>query len=258
MTNIAVAGSNQRILSSKHESTTNVKKLNAKLSRSRKVQNDDRSHSSDHMKRIHLNHLRSITDRLLKEQAKVSTPHSSPNEANDCSMPGNKNKSAQTTRKRDNRNGRIRMQTLEPWVESPPKDVQQNDAMTEHTTLCSAFEMLSFDNLCNGEKDSSPTDSTSVDDTFKVVGPLVPREISFQSHDIGSNHNSLREELVIKRQRSNFLKKLFQLRTGRGDRCTRVTKVKVYVDPPKPLNRNDSIGNSTLTWPTDFQKSALA
>mmetsp|Transcript_18797 Transcript_18797/g.52503 ORF Transcript_18797/g.52503 Transcript_18797/m.52503 type:complete len:258 (-) Transcript_18797:198-971(-) len=253
MTNIA--GSSDRRLQSKYESNAKVKKGNAKLSGTRKVRNDDKSNSSDRRKQIYVNRLRRITNRLLKEQAKASVldDGSAASESESSSSSPSKI-TEETNRQLHTTSGDMRLQTLEPWVEPPPPDVQQkNDSMTEHTTLCSAFEMLSFDNLCNGNKNPSLKDGLNVED-MKVVGSVVPREISFQSQDIQNGHSLLREELVIKGQRSNFLKKLLQLRSGRGDRSTRVTKVKVYVDPPKPLVSTNSIGNSTLTWPTDFQK----
>ena len=138
--------------------------------------------------------------------------------------------------------------------------------MTERTTLCSALEMLSFDNLCNGEikcssDEGAISDCWGVED-LKVVGhaptpldfSLVPREISFEKRDIYRSRSLLREELVIKDHRSRFLKKLLHLKSGRGDHSTKVTKVKVYVDPPKQFERDNSIGDSTVTWPAEFQR----
>lgn len=250
-------GSNHRRPLSNHEGSTNSKKCDIEPCNPRKVRIDNHKYSSDHMKRTHISHLRRITDMLLRERIKASAlvDHSSPNDIKNCNKSRNQSENVQSKSQPDKRNGRASMQTLEPWVESSSsKDVhnnQQSDSVTEHTTLCSAFEMLSFDNICNGGKTASPR----VENNFKVVGPLVPREISFEIRDNRRNHNLLREELVIKGQRPNFLKKLFRLRSGRGNRNTRVTKVKVYVDPPKPLGSNNSIGNSTLTWPAEVQKN---
>mmetsp|Transcript_4003 Transcript_4003/g.8615 ORF Transcript_4003/g.8615 Transcript_4003/m.8615 type:complete len:263 (+) Transcript_4003:36-824(+) len=254
-------GSNKRRPLSKHESTRNYStKRDIQSCNPRKARNDKQRYSSDHMQRKHISHLRRITDTLLREQIMASAlvDYSSPNDIKNCNEAGNQIEHVQSKSQHDNRNGRAPIQTLQPWVESSSADVdngQQSESMTEHTALCSAFEMISFDNICKKKKSSSPTDNASIEDDFKVVAPLVPREISFERREICRNHNLLREELVIKGRRSNFLKKFLHLRLGRRNRSTSVAKVKVYVDPPKTLGSNSSVGNSTLTWPTEFEKN---
>ena len=265
--------SNHKKLPSKNlaKNIVNSEKRNSKPSNPEKNHDKylSRNDSSEQLKRRHANQLRSITARLLKEQihASVSLDHSSLNGIKSKSRKNGKTIDSRfnSNTNRDHQKGRrAPLQTLKPWVESC--HAQQSDSMTERTTLCSALEMLSFDNLCNGEikcssDEGAISDCWGVED-LKVVGhaptpldfSLVPREISFEKRNIYRSRSLLREEVVIKRHRSKFLKKLLHLKSGRGGgRSTKVSKVKVYVDPPKS---NNSIGNSTVTWPSEFQRNS--
>ena len=51
------------------------------------------------------------------------------------------------------------------------------------------------------------------------------------------------------------MKRLLPFKPGKVDNDTKVMKVKVYVDPPRPIGSNNSIGNSTLTMPKELQRS---
>lgn len=202
---------------------------------------NDSSPSSDHRKRKHVKHLRSITANILKEQISADTSLKNRN-IFEIHRPNDKN-----TTTRGNNNNNYDFAKLEPWVESSPStDVQQSgssDLMTEErttSTICSAFEMLSFDHLCNGTKTLREDGILDVrrgclvGGNLKVLGRAsdFPREINFErGNSCSRGHGNLREELVINRRRkSKILQKLLHLKPlSRAERSTKVTKVKVYL-----------------------------
>ncbi|VEU39169.1 unnamed protein product [Pseudo-nitzschia multistriata] len=245
------------------ETHTNDKELDIEPFSSLQLCDEYRDGLPEETRRIHMNHLRNITDRLLREQLALSTceDHSYPNEIKFCNKGRSRSWTVQSRSQHDSKDGRESIQTLEPWVESSiAKSVddkhQQSDSITENATLCTAFELLSTiscGNMCDRKKSMKTTPPKKnppkkYDDDLKVVGPLIPREISFENR--GAFRNGMpREELVIKAKRKKFLKKLLD-RSGSIDRSTKVKKVRVYVDPPKRTGGNNSVGNSTVTWPT--------
>ncbi|MGK3737337.1 MAG: hypothetical protein ACI90V_004182 [Bacillariaceae sp.] len=254
----------------------------------------DSSSSSDHHRnaRKHAKRLRSITAEILKEQMSANIASSHKNILGLSNTPNGvvNDKNTTTIDKNKSNNNYNDFAKLEPWVESssplsPSTDFHKNkhscgsDSITEETTICNAFEMLSFKNLCNGTKTMSAEEKDGDDGILYCVSGRdddvgnqhltvlghasdFPREINFERRNIYSrSHGNLREELVINRSRkSKLLKKLLHFKPlSRADRCsTKVLKVKVYVDPPKPilLERDSSIENSTITWPAEFPKAA--
>ena len=250
-----------------------------------------------HRKSKHVKRLRSITTEILKEQmsANIASSHSK-NFLSDKTNVVVKDKNT-TIRDKNNDNNSNDFTKLEPWVESPSPLLSPStdfhkhqhhcgttcgitcgsDSITEDPTICNAFEMLSFKNLCNGTKMSAEEGKKKDDDDgilycvsggdddvgnqhLKVVGRAsdFPREINFERRNIRSrSHGNLREELVINRSRkSKLLKKLLHFKPlSRADRrsTTKVLKVKVYVDPPKPLLlERDS---SSISWPAEFPRN---
>jgi hypothetical protein len=264
------------------------------------------NHPFDKKKRNHLRHLRSITARLLREESEIQS-------SIDGSVTCTKNV-VKTKSKHKGRSSKAVVvpepspipepfQKLRPWLESSatigdvtpwvemeasPAEIitmqHQGDAMTEHTTLCSAFEMLSFENFCNGGIQKAITKGPVVAAGGRVEplevsgfspaeddGFVVPREISFAKNAIcggctsgvGCTSNLRDEELhFFKRQRSKNSKNLFKkalhpFKAAKADKSgTRVMTVKVYVDPPRPMGSNNSVGNSTLTMPKELQRSS--
>mmetsp|Transcript_10499 Transcript_10499/g.12069 ORF Transcript_10499/g.12069 Transcript_10499/m.12069 type:complete len:255 (-) Transcript_10499:89-853(-) len=209
---------------------------------------DNSSPSSDHRKRKHIKHLRSITAEILKEQISVDTSLKNRNRS-EVYCPNDKNTTMTTRGNNDNNYYNYDFAKIEPWVESPSTNVQQsgssNSISEERTTstICSAFEMLSFDDyLCNGTKTLGEDgildirrDGCLVGGNLKVLGRVLdfPHEINLESRNSRSRgHGNLREKLAIihRRRKSKILQKLLHLKPpNRVDRSTKVTKVKVYI-----------------------------
>jgi hypothetical protein len=165
------------------------------------------------------------------------------------------------------------LQKIEPWVEtlpSSPLDKQiQNDSLTEPSSFCSAFEMLSFHTLCGGDNQAKRLDGTDelpidADDnaSSRIMG--VPHEISFSHQDtMDSRLDQLPEELAdleIPDKRTPFFKLIRNIAlTGRGSRpCNNnVAKLNLYIEKPKPMEDTNSIENSTITWPNEYRGHGL-
>jgi hypothetical protein len=263
-------------------------------------EHDSSSPSDHHRKRKHVKRLRSITAEILKEQmsANIASSHKNILSNKTNVVANDKNTTIRDKNNNNNNNNSNDFTKLEPWVESsssllsssPSKDFckhqQQcgttcgSDSITEEATICNAFEMLSFKNLCNGTKTSAEEkdhdrilycvsggggrDDDVGNQHLTVLGHAsdFPRVINFERRNIYSrSHGNLREELVINRSRkSKLLKTLLHFKplSKANRRSTKVLKVKVYVDPPKPLllERDSSIENSTITWPAEFPRNS--
>jgi len=213
---------------------------------------DDSSPSSDHRKRKHVKHLRSITAEILKEQISVDTSLKNRNRS-EVYRPNDKNTTMITRGNNNNNYYNYDFAKLDPWVESSPStNVQQSGSSKsiseERTTstICSAFEMLSFDDyLCNGTKTLGEDredgildvrrDGCLVGGNLKILGRVLdfPHEINLESRNSCSRgHGNLREKLAIinRRRKSKILQKSLHLKPpNRVDRSTKVTKVKVYI-----------------------------
>ena len=266
--------------------------LNGGPSYPERVSEDDGTNiASDQKKRNHVMNLRSITAKLLREESQVRTAS-----FEDCPSKNvdNMNKSGRNSIKFvKSSNTSEPFPKLKPWVESSgieeemqwaqasPTEAltpqQQSDSVTEHTTLCSVFEMLSFENICSGGQKSVVVAEGYLS-PLKVVGVapaeddehMVPREITIENHDFWDSCTGgvecpkgmlcvekpqvLPGHRLFKKTRSLLMKRLY-FRPSKVDKSTRVMKVKVYVDPPKRSNSNNSISNSTLTYPKELQRN---
>jgi hypothetical protein len=263
--------------------------------RARKNVDTRNTYPLDKKRPNHLLHLRSITSKLLWEDSDVQTSSIDGASASKNAKPKTKPKGISI---RAFNNANKPFQKITPWVESSVTvddeasptgmlavNYQQSDTMTEHSTLCSAFEMLSYENFCSattGEPQKSitkggPVPVVSPIEPLKVISVsparddfVVPREISFENQNIcgGCTPNvgcspmpRDAEVHVIKRQRSRntkqaFKKWLLPCKPPKVDKSTRVMQVKVYVDPPRPFGSNNSVGNSTLTMPRELISSS--
>ncbi len=257
-------------------------------------------------KRIHLLQLRNITAKLLKEESEIRTT-SSFNENVAAKNPQNNHRSIPKITEDYNEEKVEDQSVLKAWVEpskvgamnqdwlemeaSPieiiaVKTPHPNDTATEPTALCSAFEMLSFENFCNAGLKCSQGSATPAappvnTEPYKVVGHLpahddgfvVPREISFanpgicgcssipihrEHHYFISRQISPKNKIGHKNQKGMFMKRLLPgFKPGKLEKSDmRVMKVKVYVDAPKQnMGSEHSIGDSTLTMPKELQRS---
>lgn len=222
--------------------------------------------------RRRIGHLHRITAMLLQEQIHTPTVSDSGKKSRNtcptapCSYTSSQDKPSS-------------LQKLDPWAES--KECQQSDTRTDQTTMCSALEML--DNLCNRDKNPGCYDYDN-DPRRRNVGELgctprtlndlslIPQEIiidtthHWDTPTISSRPKQQQEEepsapapapttTVHKgQQKQKFLSKLFQRNMGKRDSQTKASKA--YLDPPKPLERNDSLGQSTITWHVELQRTA--
>jgi len=248
--------------------------------------NDHENSPSDKKKRNHLLSLRNITARILREESEFNLKNAKSK---------NKSKTMRNVTASDNDiilpepfqklKPWVESSTIEeetPWIEASPADIltvqEQSDTMTEHTALCSVFEMLSFENLCGGGQTSVPRNSIIipsdlVEPAIKVLGHspaaddgfMVPREISFENQDVCGGCVNVNEIgcssvvpdkvlHIVKRQSSTsaFMKRLLPFKPAKVAKGTHVMKVKVYVDSPGQQGSNISIGNSTLTYPKEL------
>lgn len=254
----------------------------------------------------HLDNLRNISDKLIWEESLVE--HSS---IDGPPIKSNKSKCKSKYRVRTSDPSETAInsiaipepfQKLKPWLQctsrmeelktKPLVPVESNqkilvalpqhrqiqkrnsDSGTEATALCSAFEMLSFENLCNAGQKIAPAVAGTTVQPIKVIGHvpaeddgfLVPKEISFANHNIcgmGCVSNKFKDEEIhmfsrerTKQKKGTFMKRLLPpfKPPKSGKSSTRVMKVKVFMDPPKPLVSTPSIGNSTLTMPKELQR----
>lgn len=250
----------------------------------------------DKKRRNHLLQLRSITAKLLREDSDVRTTSISGTVSTNITK--NKTKSKGISIKAfNNANKPKPCQKITPWVESSatvdveasPIEIlavsrQRSDELTEHTTLCSAFELLSFDNFCSatttGGQPQSGQPQKSIIEVASAIEPLkiisvspakddyvVPREISFMNQNIcgGCTSDLVCSPMpvnVVKRQRSRNTKQVFKkwllpCKPPKTDKDTRLMKVKVYVDQPISYGSNNSIGNSTLTMPRELIRRTI-
>ena len=254
-------------------------------------ESNKKNNPSEKKKKNHLLHLRSITARLLREDSEIrSTPY------DETSKNANSKTKHKSNHKKTIKNATVPepFQKIRPWVETSkieeesmwveasPIEIlsvqQPSDTITDHTTLCSALEMLSFENFCNAGH-TSVEKSAAVVATGRHVAPLkvvghspaeddgfmVPREIRFENHNVcggcvdGGGCMRKEESHIIKKRRPKnvFMKRLLPFKAGKVDNDIKVMKVKVYVDPPRPQgSSNNSIGNSTLTMPKELQRNA--
>ena len=165
-----------------------------------------------------------------------------------------------------------RFQKVEPWVESLPRirksqQHEHSDSLTDPTSFCSAFEMLSIDNICGdgssgeisyGEEDD---DVTPLPDDNKLFLD-VPREIRFERID-STRHGKLRQEMEVKGQTPPFVLNNFRNLILGGRRPRNVSSVipdvKIYVEQPKPLeNDTNSVEYSTVTWPAEYRRDPMS
>ncbi|KAG7350644.1 hypothetical protein IV203_010004 [Nitzschia inconspicua] len=154
-------------------------------------------------------------------------------------------------------------------IETSPSqlDLQmQKDNRTEPTSLCSAFEMLSFDTLCGTDDEKEMwRDSDAfpplINEEGNSAGRIgVPHEISFIRQEVLNSHlDNLPEELAdlaLPDKRTSFLHKLLLKPAflGRNSQpCNTVAKLNLYVEQPKPLEHTTSLENSTITWPNEYR-----
>ena len=262
------------------------------------------SNTSARKKRNHLLQLRNITAKLLKEESEIRTTSSF--NGNAAKNPPNSHRSIPKITEDFNEEKVEDHSVIKAWVEpskvgkakqewleleaSPieiiaVKPQHPSDTATEKTALCSAFEMLSFENFCNaGLKCSTgpanPAAPPVNTEPYKVVGHLpahddgfaVPREISFanpgicgcssipihKEHHLIGQHLSYKNKISHKNQKGMFMKRLLPgFKPAKPQKSDmRVMKVKVYVDAPKQnMGSGHSIGDSTLTMPKELRRS---
>ena len=254
--------------------------------RARKSADTRNVYPLDKKRRNHLLQLRSITAKLLREDSDVRTTSISGTVTTKISKSTTKPKGI-SIKAFNNAKKPKPCEKIVPWVESSatvdveasPIEIlavsrQRSDEKTEPTTLCSALELLSFENFCSatttgGQPQKSITKVASVIETLKVVSVspakddyVVPREISFENQNIcGACTSDLvcspMPVQVVKRESSRYTKQVFKkwllpCKPPKADKDTRAMKVKVYVDQPSPFGSNNSIGNSTLTMPREL------
>ncbi|KAG7360285.1 hypothetical protein IV203_035384 [Nitzschia inconspicua] len=154
-------------------------------------------------------------------------------------------------------------------IETSPSKLDQQmqkDNRTEPTSLCSAFEMLSFDTICGTDdekemwrdSDALPLLINEEENSAGRIG--VPHEIIFIRQEVLDSHlDNLPEELAdlsLPDKRTSFLHKLLRSPPflGRNSQpCITVAKLNLYVEQPKPLEHTTSLENSTITWPNEYR-----
>jgi hypothetical protein len=173
--------------------------------------------------------------------------------------------SAGETSCEDPRTTRHNMQEIEPWLEPSPI-LHPTASSTTYPTLCSALEMLSFETLCGGGlmmkslNENILVSMRPEADILQDVDPAsdphrIPREISFERKTSRQRtRSSNREEMEIMEfyggPPASFLRGLLGFKTV-GRKTT--PKVKIYCETPVPLEHTNSVENSTITWPAEFQ-----
>lgn len=169
----------------------------------------------------------------------------------------------------DNNDPMDRVAKIEPWTETLPSPTQQvpNDSMTDPTSFCSVFEMLSLGPFCGSddakEQWDDQDDVTPLPDRTEndALSPGIPKEICF-THQDSSRRDGLPEELSIPKQRSEqrpSLMRVLRNLTSIGRSCPSpyaVQKVNLYVEQPSPFEHTQSIENSTITWPNEHRGNA--